>query len=139
VDVRRRHAKIVLEDHPRPHVGGELILGHADLLALEVLRLLDAVGAYIDRGVAERLRHEGGDADIGTVAERGLDGEARQRQLADVEIGRAEGAEEYLLRRQRHEHGIDAVDANGPVDQRTVAVIVADRDGQIEIGHGGSR
>jgi hypothetical protein len=31
-------------------------LGHADLLALEVLRILDAVGAHPDRGVAEHAR-----------------------------------------------------------------------------------
>src|SRR5207249_7905323 len=109
--------------------------GQADLLSLQVLRLLDAVGAHPDRGVAEHARHEGGNADVRTVAERGAQRVARQRQLADVEVLRPEGAEEDLLRRERHEDRIDAVDPHGAVDQGTVAVIVADGDGQIEIAH----
>ena len=47
----------------------------------------------------------------------------------------AKRAEEDFLRRQRHEHRIDAVDLHGAVDQRAVAVVVADGDGKIELGH----
>ena len=126
--VGRLDAVVVLQDHARPDAGGELIFRQADALALEILRLLDAVGAHIDRVVAERARHEGRHADIGTIALRGLDREARHRQLADVEIHGAEGAEENLLRRQRHEHRIDAVDLHRAVEQRAGAVVVADRD-----------
>ena len=38
-------AEIVFEDRARPDIGGELVFRQADLLALEVVRLLDAVGA----------------------------------------------------------------------------------------------
>ena len=126
-DVRRLHAVIVLQDGARPDAGGELIFRQADPLALEILRLLDAVGAHIDAVVAEHARHEGRHADIGTIALRGLDREARHRQFADVEIHGAKGPEENLLRRQLHEDGLDAVDLHRAVEQRTGPVIIADR------------
>ena len=100
VDVGRLDAVVVFQNGARPHIGGQLIFRHADFFALEVVRLLDAVGAHIDRGVAEGARHERRHADIGAVALRGLDREARQRQFANVEFGVAEGAEEDFLRRR---------------------------------------
>ena len=135
VDVGGLHAVFVLQDRARPDIGGELIFGDADLAALQVRGLLDAVGAHIDRGVAERARHEGRHAHIGEVALRGLHRGARQRQLADVELGMAERAEEDLLRVERHEHRIDAVDLHGAVGERAGAVIVAHRDGETEFRH----
>src|SRR4029453_13286803 len=57
--VGRLHVEIVLEQGPRPNVGGEVIFGDTDPLALEVGRSLDAVGAHIDGGVAERSRQKG--------------------------------------------------------------------------------
>ncbi len=128
-DVGRFHAVVVLEDRARPDAGRELILGQTHALALEVGRRLDAVVAHIDRVVAEGARHEGGHADIGAVAERGLDREARHRQFADIEVDRPEGAEEDLLRRQLHEHRIDPVDLNGAIEQRARPVIVTNRHG----------
>src|SRR5262249_7846951 len=70
---------------------------------------------------------------------RGLHCEARQRALADVEILVAEGPEKDFFRVEPHEHRIDTVDLHRAVDQRPVAVVVADRDGQIELGHGPPR
>ena len=135
MDVRRLDAVVVLQDGARPDVRGELILGDADLAAFQVRGLLDAVGAHIDRGVSERARHEGRHAHIGEIALRGLHRRARQRQLADVELGMAERAEEDLLRLERHEHRIDAVDLHRAVGERARAVVIAHRDRQIELGH----
>ncbi len=127
-------AEVVLQDGARPDVSGELVLRHADLLALQILRLLDAVGAHIDRGVAEHPRHKRRHANVRTVFRRGLHREARQRALADVEVLVAERAEEDFLRIELHENRIDAVDLHRAVDQRAIAVIVADCDGQVELG-----
>src|SRR5581483_658278 len=85
--------------------------------------------------MAEGTRHEGRDADIGTVSLRGLDREARQRQLADVEFRLAKGAEENFLRRKRHAGRLDAVDLYGSVDQCTRAIVRTNGDGQTEFGH----
>ena len=52
--VRRSDAVIVLQDSARPDIRRELILRHADLLALEIGRRLDPIGAHVDRGMAER-------------------------------------------------------------------------------------
>ena len=136
VDVRRLHAVLVFQHGARPDVGGDLILRHADAPALQVLGPRDAaVGADIDRVVAERARRKHRHADIRTVAVRGLHREAAHRQFADVEIGVTEGTEEDLLRLQQHEHRIDAVDLHAAVDQRAHPVVVADRDGERELAH----
>jgi hypothetical protein len=123
------------EDDARPYAGGELIFGQADALALEIGRRLDAVGAHIDRVVAEGARHEGRHAHIGASTLRGLDREARHRQLADIEVDGAEGAEEDLLRRQRHEDRIDAVDLHRAVEERAHAIVITDRDRKFQLGH----
>src|SRR5580704_17048611 len=136
VNVRALDAVIVFQESARPDIGGELIFRHADFAALEVLRRFHPVGADIDRGVAERARDEGRHRDIGTIALRRFHRIARHRQFANVELGGAEGAEENLLRHELHIDRIDAVDLDGAVDQRAGAVIVADRDREIELGHG---
>src|SRR5580693_3226021 len=82
-------------------------------------------------GARDKSRHR----DIGAIALRGFHRVARHRQFADVEFGGAEGAEENLLRHKLHEHWIDAVDLDVAVDQRTGAVIRANGNGKIEIGH----
>ena len=138
VDVGALDAVIVFQERARPDIGGELIFGHADLAALEVFGLFHPVGADIDRGVAEGARHEGRHRDIGTIALRRLHRVARHRQFADVELGGAEGAEENLLRHELHVDRIDAVDLHRAVEQRAVAVVVADGDREIELGHGKS-
>ena len=138
MDVRALDAVIVFQEGARPDIGGELIFRHADLAALEVLRLFHPVGADIDRGVAEGARHESRHRDIGTIALRRLHRVARHRQLANVELGGAEGAEENLLRHELHIDRIDAVDLHRTVDQRAGAVVIADRDREIELGHGKS-
>jgi hypothetical protein len=51
--------------------------------------------------------------------------EARKRQLADVESLVPHRAEEHLLRRERHDDRVDALDVDGAVDQRAIAVVIA--------------
>jgi hypothetical protein len=57
---------------------------------------------------------------------RGLHREARHRELADVEIHAAEGAEEDFLRRQIHEYRIDPIDLHRAVHQRAHPIVVPD-------------
>jgi hypothetical protein len=127
-DVGGRDTVLLLQDGARPHVRGQLVFRHADALALEIRGRADAVGADIDRGMAEGARGKDRHADIGAIALGRLDGEAAERQLADVEIGVAEGAEEDLLGLESHEDRLHAVDPDSAVDQRANPVIVADGD-----------
>ena len=85
--------------------------------------------------MAEGARDEGRHRDIGAVLQRGFDRIARQRQFADVEFRRAESAEKDFLRHQRHIDRIDTVDLHAAVDQGAGAVVIADRDGEVELGH----
>ena len=135
MDVGGFDAVVVVEEGARPDIGGELVFRHADLAALEVGGLLHTVGAHVDRGVAERSRDEGRHRDVGAIALRSLHRVARQRHFADVEFGAAKRAEENLFRTERHVHRVDAVDGHDAVEQGTGAVVVADRDGEIELGH----
>ncbi len=66
---------------------------------------------------------------------RDLDREARQRQFADVELGLTERSEENFLRTERHEYRVYAIDLHEAVGQRPDAVVIADGDGKIELGH----
>ena len=77
----------------------------------------------------KRARDKGWNADIGTVTARGFDGVARQRQFADVESHMPKRAEEDFLRLKTQKHRSNAVDGDFAVDQRPVAVVVANRDG----------
>jgi hypothetical protein len=113
----------------------ELVLGQADALALEVLRLADAVLAHVERGVAEGAREEDRDRHIGAVAARRLHAIAREGQLGDIELLAAHGAKEHLLRVEVHVHRIDAVDLHTAIEQCTRAVVVAHGDGELELGH----
>ena len=62
--VLRRDAEFVLQHAARPQRGGLLIFRHADALALEVGRLVDAgVAAHQDAGVEEPARGEDRQAD----------------------------------------------------------------------------
>src|ERR1700751_3568350 len=98
MDIRSLDAVIVLEKGARPNIRGQLIFRYADFAALEILRLLDPVGADINRGMTEGARNEGRHGDVGAVILRGLDRVARQRQFADIELGSAEGTKENLFR-----------------------------------------
>src|SRR5262249_44264804 len=84
------------------------------------------------KGARQKCRY----ADVGTLALGGTDGKARKRQLAVIEFGVAEGAEEDFLRAQGHDHGVYPIDRNAPVNQRAGAVVIADGDGKLEFGHG---
>src|SRR5438105_3108553 len=62
-------AELVFEDAARPQRGGLLVLRHADTLALEVLRLVDAaIGAHPGAGMEEAPRGEDWQADPVAVA-----------------------------------------------------------------------
>src|SRR5437870_2533449 len=128
-------AMVVLKDDARPHAGGELILRQSHPPALEIGGRCDAIPPHVDRVVTERPGNESRYPHIGAIVLGGLYGEARQRQFADVEIHAAESTEEDLLRRQIHEYGINAVDLDRAVHERTHAVIATDRDRQLEFWH----
>src|SRR6516165_138375 len=126
-------ARIILQDDARPYAGGELIFRQSDALALHVFRRFHAVLAHIDGVVAERARDEGRYTDIGTIPAGSLDREARQRQLANVEIDTAKCAKEDLLGRQAHEDRVDAVDLHDPVHQRANPVVISDGYGELKL------
>ena len=66
MNFRRLHAVFVLHHAAHPDHRGDLIFRHADALAAQVLRLLDAGAlADVDAGMAEDARHERRHADIG--------------------------------------------------------------------------
>ncbi len=133
VQVRGLHPELVGEQGSRPDVGGQLVLGDADPLALQVLGPGDAaVGADVDGGVAESPRGEHRNADVRAVAARRSQRKGRQRQLADVERLLAEGAEEDLLRLQVHEDRRAAVDPHAPLRQRPHPVVIPDRNGELQ-------
>src|ERR1700751_162550 len=77
MDIGALDAVIVLKKSPRPDIRGQLIFRYADFAALEILRLLDPVGADVDRGMPEGARNESWHGDIATVVLRGLDRVAR--------------------------------------------------------------
>src|SRR5206468_12191114 len=114
-DVFWRDPVLLRQDGARPDIRGELIFRYADALALEVAGRADAVGADIDRGVAKGAGGKDGHADIGTIAVGRLHRQAAERELADVEVGLAKGAEEDFLRLERHEDRLRAVDSDGAV------------------------
>src|SRR5262249_55346886 len=135
MDIRALDAIVVFQKRPGPDICRQLIFRHADFAALQILRLLDPVGAHINRGVTEGARHKGRYGDIGAIILRSLYRVARQRQFADVELGSAKGAEENLFRDQSHIARIDAVDLDTAVDEGPGAIVVADRNRKIEFGH----
>src|SRR6185312_11220733 len=122
----RSNAVILLEEDAHPNAGGELIFRQADTPATQIRGCADAaVVADENRPVAEHARGEHRDADIGVVAARGLDGEARQRQLADIELRSTESTEKDLLGLEEHVNRIDSIDRYLPVQERSYPVIVA--------------
>jgi hypothetical protein len=136
-DVRRLHPVFVLEHGARPDIGGYLVFRHTDAAALQIFGPRDpAVGADVDRVVAERARGKYRHTDIRAVAVRRLDREAAHRQLANIEVGVAERAEKDFFRFQQHEHRIDAVDLHRAIHQRAHPVVVADGNRQYEFAHG---
>ena len=71
MNLGRQHAIFVLDQTAHPHHGGDLIFGHADALAAQILRLLyPGSHADIDSGMPENARHESRNANIGCVARR---------------------------------------------------------------------
>src|SRR5260370_19868084 len=125
---------LFLEKEPDPDIGGELVLGYPDALAVQVFRVVDSpVRSHVDRSMPERPRRKNWHGDIGRRARSHLDRIAAERQFADVVIGVPKRAKEDLLRFLQHEDRIYAVDLNIPIDERTHTVIVANGDRQPEL------
>ena len=126
-----RDAVFVAQEPPEPHDGGHLIFGDADALSTQVLRTVDAaVGADIDRRVAEHPRQEHRDRYIGRDPARQRDQIRTEPDFGDLELAMKEGAFEAFL--DRHGEMIDgaALDRHPPVLQRARAIVVPGRDRQ---------
>src|SRR4030088_1881563 len=129
-------AVFVLQNAAHPDIGGHLIFGQPDGLALEVLRARDAaVRADIDAAVTKQPRHKGRDRDVMRVAARRRHRVAAHRDFGDVEFGELEGAVERLFRLQVDRGDVATFDRRAAVEYRPGAVIVADGKAQLQ-GHG---
>jgi hypothetical protein len=117
---------ILCQQGAGPNICSELVLGNADLAVLKVVRRLYPVLANINRGVTKRAGHKGWHSDVGRRARCRQDGEARERQLADIEFGMTECPEEDLFRAQRHDYGGDTIDLNAAIEQGPGAIVVTD-------------
>src|SRR5215216_3611598 len=129
MNVDGEHAVFVLHHPAHPHHRGDLVLGQADALALEIGGLTNpGIGADVDAGMAEDARDERRDADI--VGHAGRDGAeiARERELRDVEFLEAKGAMEDLFRVERQVRGGAAFHLHPAVEDGTRAVVIAARD-----------
>ena len=135
-DVGGLDAVLVLEEAADEDIGGLLIFGNADGLALEVFWLADAaIGPDIDAAVAEDARGEGGNADILRFARTGHDGVAAHRHFRDVELGEFEGAMEAFLGEQRHGRDLAALDLDLAIEDRDGAVVNPDGETEFELLH----
>jgi len=65
-----------------------------------------------------------------------LDQVAGERELGNVEVAAAHGPQEHFLRVEQHVHRVDAIDLDPAVIQRAGAVVVAQGDGELPLGHG---
>ena len=137
-DIGWADAEVVFQNRARPHIGCQLVFRETHFPSCQVLRFFDPVGAHENRGVPKTAGYKGRNSHIGALTKCGFEREARQRQLANVEIHGAEGAEENFFGHEFHEHRIDAVDFDRSVDQRAVAVVIPNRDGEVEQRHNGS-
>ena len=135
-DFRRIEAVFVDEDAARPHPGGDGIGAHADLLALEILRRLDAgIGAHDEAAVMKAAHQEDRQRNEGS-AERAGDHVGRRCHLADVELDIAHHAPE----RADDGHDLDEVGLYSR-DRRSAALDVlgvavgGDRNFQPRLAH----
>ena len=126
LDAVQRHAIFVLEDAAHPQHGAGHQRLHADLAALQVGGLVDALGGVDEHeAVAEAAmqEHRNGAERPVVVARREI---RRARDLGHVEFAVAQEAP--VARRRIHvgEYGeIDAVDRDPAADQRTHDLVVA--------------
>ena len=133
------HPVVLLQDAADPDVGRELVLGHPDGAAGQVLGPGD-VGpvADVDAAVPEAAGREDRDRDQragrATHWAAGQVGQqvGRQRQFGDVELAVAEHAEEDLFRVERDVPQVSAFDRHPPVGQGPGPVVrpAGQREGQ---------
>ena len=125
---------LVDEDAARPDAGGHRIGAHADLLALEILRHLDAgIRPHDEAAVMEAPHEEDRQRDEGRAA-RARDHVGGGRQLADVELDVAHHAAE----RGDDRHHLDEVRLDVPDRdvcglQGAGVAVAADRDLQARL------
>src|SRR6185437_3321346 len=97
------------QDAPDPHVGGQLVLGHADQAARQPARLRhSAVRRHVDPVVPERTGQEGRDRHERRVRLQ-ADQVGGQRHLGRVELAVPRHPEERLLDRQRQDGQVHAL------------------------------
>ena len=136
VHVLRGDPILVLKKAAKPHHRRHLVFRHADALALEIGRPCDAaVGADIDRRVAEHPRQEGRHRDVGRHAARQRDQVGAEADLGHLELAVEIGALEALLHRHGEVVDVAAFDADAAVHQRPHAVVVPGRDGDRQPAH----
>src|SRR5262249_6314533 len=139
MDLCRLDAIFVLHHAAHPDHGRDLIFGHADALAAQILGLLDArVGADVHARMTEDARDERRNGDVGRGAGRYRAQVARERELRDVELVKLEGAVEGLLRVERQVGDGAAVDLDAAIPDRARAVVIAARDRDGYLDHGSS-
>ena len=139
-DVAGMHVEFVLQDAARPDRPGLLIFRHADALAAQVGGRRDArIGAHDDAGVEELAHGEDRDRHPAGIAARHRDDQRRHRHLGDVEFGEAQLPPEHLGRMHHGGDELDPLRRDTAFEQRPRALVVGERDTQLEVGsgHGG--
>src|SRR5262249_37953285 len=127
----------VLQDAADPHRRRHVILRHAHALAAEIARLPDARAVADEHGrVAEGLGRidRDGDERLAPAAENRV---GRERQLGDVRLPEASHPVEDLLGRQREHVELDALRRHGAGLERERAIVIAHREGEVELAHAG--
>ena len=108
----------------------------ADLLADQILRLLDAlVGVDVDRRMGEqpdRIDRNGDERRIVLVQRVEIEG---QPQLGGFELALAHHAVEGRRRKRVVIGEIDALGLDAAVHQRARAIVIPARQGHLQIGH----
>jgi hypothetical protein len=140
VTLDRVDAEFVHQHLAQPHAGGDRISAHADLLAFQVFRGLDAsVRTHQHAAVVEAAHDKDRQADERRAVGTGDDVGGR-RQFANIEFDVAHHAAEGAdLRLDGDEFGIHALDGDGAVADGGGMGMLGDRDlerdflGQLEL------
>src|SRR5438067_9470308 len=132
--VARRHAEFMLQGPARPERRGLLVLRHADALALEIGRLVDAcIAPHDDLGMKHFARGEDRDADPALVARGHRHHQRRHRHLGDVEVAELELAPEELRGKHLARHELDAVGLHVAVEDRPRAGICRNANAELQL------
>ncbi len=136
LDVAVRDAVLVLKEAARPQRGGLLVLVHADALALQAGRRVDAgVRPHERAGPEERARREYRQRRPVAVPLRRDDRQRRERHLGNVELLVHELAVERLRRRRRRGDEFDPFRLHRPVHHGKAAGIGRERHAERRFPH----